>query len=52
MSEDRRASHADNQDFLPSCVAAIWFDLVDSYIQHGGDQADDKVIKAENKHLC
>jgi hypothetical protein len=29
--------------------AAVWFEFVDSHIQHRCDRADDKVIKAESK---
>jgi hypothetical protein len=33
-------------------VATIWFEIVDSYIQHRSDQADDDNVKAENKQAA
>jgi hypothetical protein len=52
MSEECRASHTDDQDFQPSCLAWFWFKLVDSRIQHGGDQADEDIVKAEKKQAA
>jgi len=48
MSEDRRAK-TDDQDFQRSCLAAIWFEVVDCHIQRRCHQANDETIKAENK---
>ena len=33
-------------------MAAIWLEIVDSYIQQHGDQADDDIIKAENNQAA
>jgi hypothetical protein len=49
MSEDCRASQANDQEFQRSCLTVIWFNVVDSHIQHRCDQADDEAINAENK---
>jgi hypothetical protein len=50
MSEDRRTSCTDDQDFQPSCISAVWFELVDSHVQHRCGGANDKGIKVENEH--
>ena len=52
MSEDRRASQTDDQDFQRSCLAAIWFEVVDRYIQQRCYQGNDNSIKAENKQAA
>jgi hypothetical protein len=33
-------------------VAAIWFEIVDGYIQRRGDQADDDIIKGKIKQAA
>jgi len=52
MSGDCRASQANDQEFQRSCLTVIWFNVVDSHIQHRCDQADDEAIKAENKQAA
>jgi hypothetical protein len=52
MSEECHDSKGNDQNFQRRCVAAIWFEIVDSYIQHRCGQADDKAIKAENKQVA
>jgi hypothetical protein len=49
MSEDRRDSETDDQEFQRSCLAAVWFHVIECHIQHGCYQANDEIIKAENK---
>jgi hypothetical protein len=50
MSEDRRASQTNDQEFQRICLAAIWFEVVDSHEQRRRDRVNDKDVKAENKH--
>jgi hypothetical protein len=52
MNEECRASHIDDQDSQPGCLAWIWFKLVDSRIQHGDGQADEDIVKAEKKQAA
>jgi hypothetical protein len=52
MSENRGASHGDNQDFQPSSVTTIWFDIVNRHIQHRSDEADEDIVKAEHKQAA